>query len=132
MRAVVLLFAVLLGLSTSTGVRRRDVSPRAERDPRRAGAFSRGDAAAAYSHAAPEIKQLFPQADIFLMVAKPIPCSIAGFRIRRRRARRRSRIAQRVPHRRRQWRSLGSDIRWSSSRTAWQSRDVRCCWWATV
>jgi hypothetical protein len=33
-------------------------------------AFSRGDAAAAYSHAAPEIKQLFPQADIFLQMVQ--------------------------------------------------------------
>jgi hypothetical protein len=31
-------------------------------------AFGRGDAAAAYSHAAPDIKQLFPQADIFLQM----------------------------------------------------------------
>jgi Domain of unknown function (DUF4864) len=33
-------------------------------------AFVRGDAAAAYSHAAPEIKQLFPQADIFLQMVQ--------------------------------------------------------------
>ncbi len=33
-------------------------------------AFVRGDAAAAYSHAAPEIRQLFPQADIFLQMVQ--------------------------------------------------------------
>jgi Domain of unknown function (DUF4864) len=33
-------------------------------------AFSRGDAAVAYSHAAPEIKQLFPQADIFMQMVQ--------------------------------------------------------------
>ena len=33
-------------------------------------ALVRGDAAAAYSHAAPEIKQLFPQADIFLQMVQ--------------------------------------------------------------
>ena len=33
-------------------------------------AFGRDDAAAAYSHAAPEIRQLFPQADIFLQMVQ--------------------------------------------------------------
>jgi hypothetical protein len=33
-------------------------------------AFGRGDAAAAYSHAAPEIKALFPEADIFLQMVR--------------------------------------------------------------
>ena len=33
-------------------------------------AFSRDDAAAAYSHAAPEIRQLFPQADIFMQMVR--------------------------------------------------------------
>ena len=33
-------------------------------------AFSRGDPAAAYSHAAPEIKQLFPQAGIFMQMVQ--------------------------------------------------------------
>ena len=33
-------------------------------------AFSRRDAAAAYSHAAPEIKQLFPEADIFMQMVQ--------------------------------------------------------------
>jgi hypothetical protein len=33
-------------------------------------AFSRNDAAAAYSYAAPAIKQLFPQADIFMQMVQ--------------------------------------------------------------
>jgi len=33
-------------------------------------AFGRNDAAAAYSHAAPEIKQLFPEADIFMQMVQ--------------------------------------------------------------
>ena len=33
-------------------------------------AFSRGDAPAAYSHAAPEIKQLFPEAGIFMQMVQ--------------------------------------------------------------
>ena len=33
-------------------------------------AFSRGDAATAYSHAAPEIKQLFPEAEIFMQMVQ--------------------------------------------------------------
>ena len=33
-------------------------------------AFSRDDATVAYSHAAPEIRQLFPQADIFMQMVQ--------------------------------------------------------------
>ena len=33
-------------------------------------AFGRDDAAAAYSHAAPELRQLFPQADIFMQMVQ--------------------------------------------------------------
>src|ERR1700687_6237983 len=33
-------------------------------------AFSRDDAAAAYSHAAPRIQQIFPQADIFMSMVR--------------------------------------------------------------
>ena len=33
-------------------------------------AFSRGDAAAAYSYAAPEIHQIFPQADVFMKMVQ--------------------------------------------------------------
>jgi hypothetical protein len=68
MRAIVLFLAFLFGLTapafaddvaTAQGVIRAQEQ-----------ALIRGDAAAAYSHAAPEIKQLFPQADIFLQMVQ--------------------------------------------------------------
>ena len=68
MRAIVLLLALLFGLAvpafaddvaTAQGIIRAQEQ-----------AFSRDDAAAAYSHAAPEIRQLFPQADIFLQMVQ--------------------------------------------------------------
>jgi Domain of unknown function (DUF4864) len=68
MRAVVLVIALLLGLApaaladdvaTAQGVIRAQEQ-----------AFASDDAAAAYSHAAPEIKQLFPQADIFMQMVR--------------------------------------------------------------
>ena len=65
MRAVVLLVAFLIGFASPTraaddvaavqGVIRSQVE-----------AFGRDDAAAAYSYAAPAIRDLFPQADIFM------------------------------------------------------------------
>jgi hypothetical protein len=68
MRAIILLLGFLFALAspafaddvaTAQGVIRAQEQ-----------AFSRGDAAAAYSHAAPEIRQLFPQADIFLQMVQ--------------------------------------------------------------
>jgi hypothetical protein len=68
MRAIILLLGLLFALAspafaddvaTAQGVIRAQEQ-----------AFSRGDAAAAYSHAAPEIRQLFPQADIFLQMVQ--------------------------------------------------------------
>ena len=68
MRAIVLLLALLFGLTvpafaddvaTAQGIIRAQEQ-----------AFNRDDAAAAYSHAAPEIRQLFPQADIFLQMVQ--------------------------------------------------------------
>lgn len=68
MRAIVLLLALLFGLAvpafaddvvTAQGIIRAQEQ-----------AFGRDDAAAAYSHAAPEIRQLFPQADIFLQMVQ--------------------------------------------------------------
>ena len=65
MRAFVLLVALLIGLASPAraaddvaavqGIIRSQVE-----------AFGRDDAAAAYSHAAPAIRDLFPQADIFM------------------------------------------------------------------
>ena len=37
-------------------------------------AFSRDDAAAAYSHAAPAIQEIFPQADIFMSMVRKQLC----------------------------------------------------------
>jgi len=68
MRAFILTLAFLLGLAvpaqaddiaTAQGVIRAQEQ-----------AFGRDDAASAYSHAAPEIRQLFPQADIFLQMVR--------------------------------------------------------------
>jgi hypothetical protein len=64
---VVLLLTLLLGLAapaaddiaTAQGV----ISSQAE-------AFSRDDAAAAYSYAAPAIREMFPQADIFMFMVQ--------------------------------------------------------------
>ena len=68
MRAIVLLLALLLGLTAS--VRADDVSAAQGVIRAQEQAFSRDDAAAAYSHAAPEIKQLFPQPEIFLQMVQ--------------------------------------------------------------
>jgi Domain of unknown function (DUF4864) len=68
MRALVLLLAVLLGLASPS--RADDVSAAQSVIRAQEQAFSRDDAAAAYSHAAPEIKQLFPQAEIFLQMVQ--------------------------------------------------------------
>lgn len=72
MRAILLLLAMLLGLTTPSfadEVADAQGVIRAQEQ-----AFGRGDAAAAYSHAAPEIKALFPEADIFVqMVEKAYP-----------------------------------------------------------
>jgi hypothetical protein len=68
MRAIVLLLAVLLGLASPS--RADDVSAAQSVIRAQEQAFSRDDAAAAYSHAAPEIKQLFPQPDIFMQMVR--------------------------------------------------------------
>ena len=68
MRAIVLLLAVLLGLASPS--RADDVSAAQSVIRAQEQAFGRDDAAAAYSHAAPEIKQLFPQAEIFMQMVQ--------------------------------------------------------------
>jgi Domain of unknown function (DUF4864) len=69
MRAIVLLLAFILSaaLPASAG---DDVAAAQSviRAPEQA--FGRDDAAAAYSHAAPAIKQIFPQAEIFMMMVQ--------------------------------------------------------------
>ena len=68
MRAIVLLLAVLLGLASPS--RADDVSTAQSVIRAQEQAFGRGDAAAAYSHAAPSIQQIFPQADIFMQMVQ--------------------------------------------------------------
>ena len=69
MRAFVLLAAVLIGLAAP--VRAADDVAAAQAVIRsQVEAFSRDDAAAAYSFAAPAIRSMFPQADIFLGMVK--------------------------------------------------------------
>jgi hypothetical protein len=66
--AVLLLLAVLLGLAAPAFA--DDVAAAQSVIRAQEQAFSRDDAAAAYSHAAPEIKQLFPQADMFMQMVQ--------------------------------------------------------------
>ena len=68
MRAIVLLFVLVFGLAGPALA--DDVAAAQNVIRAQEQALVRGDAAAAYSHAAPEIKQLFPQADIFLQMVQ--------------------------------------------------------------
>ena len=68
MRAIVLLFVFLLGLAAPAFA--DDVASAQSVIRAQEQAFVRGDSAAAYSHAAPEIKQLFPEAEIFLQMVQ--------------------------------------------------------------
>ena len=68
MRAIVLLLVFLFGLAAPAAA--DDVSAAQNVIRAQEQAFSRDDAAAAYSHAAPEIRQLFPQADSFLQMVQ--------------------------------------------------------------
>jgi hypothetical protein len=72
MRALVLLVVFLIGLGSPAFA--DDVAAAQSVIRAQEQAFGRGDAAAAYSHAAPAIQQIFPQADIFLqMVQRAYP-----------------------------------------------------------
>ena len=68
MRAVVLLLVCLLAFVAPA--RADDVATAQSVIRAQEQAFASDDAAAAYSHAAPEIKQLFPQADIFMQMVR--------------------------------------------------------------
>ena len=68
MRAVVLLAAVLLAIVAPA--RAADVSAAQNVIRAQEQAFARGDAATAYSHAAPAIQEIFPQADIFMQMVQ--------------------------------------------------------------
>ena len=68
MRAIVLLVVFVFGLAAPAFA--DDVASAQSVIRAQEQALVRGDAAAAYSHAAPEIRQLFPQADIFLQMVQ--------------------------------------------------------------
>jgi hypothetical protein len=68
MRAIVLLLMFLVGLAAAAFA--DDVADAQSVIRAQEQAFGRDDAAAAYSHAAPEIKQLFPQPDIFMKMVQ--------------------------------------------------------------
>jgi hypothetical protein len=69
MRTGVLLFAILLSF-TSPILAADDVATAQSVISSQAEAFSRDDAAAAYSYAAPAIREKFPQADIFMFMVQ--------------------------------------------------------------
>jgi hypothetical protein len=68
-RAFVLLLALLLNLITPARAA-DDVAAAQSVIRAQEQAFGRGDAAAAYSHAAPAIREMFPQAEIFMMMVQ--------------------------------------------------------------
>ena len=68
MRALALLVAFLIGLASPAFA--DDVGSAQSVIRAQEQAFARNDAAAAYSHAAPAIQQIFPQADIFLQMVQ--------------------------------------------------------------
>ena len=75
-------------------------------------AFSRDDAAAAYSYAAPAIQGLFPRADIFLgMVQRSYAPGLPPQELRVRRGPRVGRQDRAArSHHRRQWRAMGGAV----------------------
>ncbi|MCK1641687.1 DUF4864 domain-containing protein [Bradyrhizobium sp. 157] len=68
MRALVLVLAFLIGLGAPALA--DDIATAQSVIRAQEQAFIRDDAAAAYSHAAPEIRQIFPQADIFMQMVR--------------------------------------------------------------
>jgi hypothetical protein len=68
MRVIILLLAFLFGLGAPAMADDAAIAQSVIRAQEQA--FSRDDAAAAYSHAAPEIRQLFPQAYIFMQMVQ--------------------------------------------------------------
>jgi len=68
MRAIALMAALLFALASPAAA--DDVGAAQDVIRAQEQAFSRDDAAAAYSHAAPAIRQIFPQADIFMSMVQ--------------------------------------------------------------
>jgi hypothetical protein len=69
MRAFALLVAFLIGFGSPASAA-DDVAAAQNVIRSQEQAFSRDDAIAAYSYAAPEIKQIFPEPDIFMMMVQ--------------------------------------------------------------
>jgi Domain of unknown function (DUF4864) len=69
MRLVILLLALLFSLSPPA-LAADDVAAAQSVIRSQEQAFSRDDAAAAYSYAAPAIKEIFPEADIFMLMVQ--------------------------------------------------------------
>jgi hypothetical protein len=69
MRVVALLFAFLLNF-TAPALAADDVAAAQSVIRSQEQAFGRGDAEAAYSHAAPAIREIFPQAETFMMMVQ--------------------------------------------------------------
>jgi uncharacterized protein DUF4864 len=69
MRALVLFVALLIGLSTAACAG-DEVAAAQSVIRSQVEAFSHDDAAAAYSYAAPAIREMFPQADIFMFMVQ--------------------------------------------------------------
>ena len=68
MRAVVLLVALLVSFASPACA--ADVSAAQNVIRSQEQAFARGDAATAYSHAAPAIREIFPHAEIFMQMVQ--------------------------------------------------------------
>ena len=68
MRALVLLFTLLLGLSSPA--RADDVAAAQSIIRAQEQAFARDDAAAAYSHASPALQEVFQRPEIFMMMVQ--------------------------------------------------------------
>jgi hypothetical protein len=69
MRAIVLLLALIISFTLPASAA-DDVAAAQSVIRAQEQAFGRDDATAAYSHAAPAIKQIFPRADIFLQMVQ--------------------------------------------------------------
>src|SRR5215470_8727484 len=68
MRAVLLLAALLVSLAAPACA--ADIAAAQDVIRAQEQAFARGDAAAAYSHAAPAIREIFPHAEIFMQMVQ--------------------------------------------------------------
>src|SRR5277367_1730998 len=69
MRAAILLLALLFGL-TAPALAADDIATAQGVISSQAEAFGRDDAKAAYSYAAPAIREMFPQADLFMFMVQ--------------------------------------------------------------